>query len=130
MSAGDLSRFDQLVSRYLDDELTPSEAPELVSLLAEPEFAARFLEIMRLNAEIAGLLAAPVPDAAMVELVGADIEKSLAAAPRTGGGPLRIVEQPAATPSTTAASPVVHPPPRKRGKALSRLAWAAMFIVF
>ena len=78
MSAADLSHFDDLVSRYLDDALSESDAAELVTLLAEPPLAVRFLEMTRLNSEISGLLAAPVPHAAMVELVRADIERHIA----------------------------------------------------
>src|SRR5688572_30126426 len=68
MSAAELSRFDELVSCYLDAALSDADATELVALLAEPPLAARFLETTRLNSQMAGLLAAPVPDAAMVEL--------------------------------------------------------------
>src|SRR3989442_354369 len=92
MSAAELTRFDELVSRYVDDALTDNDAAELVALLAEPPLAARFLEMTRLNSEIAGLLAAPVPDAAMVELVRTDIEKILAGEPAAGGVRLRILE--------------------------------------
>ena len=130
MSAAELARFEELLSRYLDDELTQADASELVVLLAEPQLAARFLEMMRLNSEIGGLLSAPVPDAAMVELVRADIEKSLAAAQQTRGVRLRIAERPEPASSTTATIPVAHPLPPKRGKALWRLAWAAVFVVF
>lgn len=62
MSAAELSRLDELVSRYLDDALVDSDAVELVAWLAEPKAAARFLEMTRFNSELAGLLAAPVPD--------------------------------------------------------------------
>jgi len=85
MSAADFSRFDELVSRYVDDALTADDAAELVALLAEPPLAARFLEMTRLNSEIAGLLAAPVPDTAMVEFVRTDIERILACEPAAGG---------------------------------------------
>ncbi len=81
MSASELSRLDELISRYLDGELAEAEAAELLALLAEPSLAARFLEIARLNSEIAGILAAPVPEEAMVELVRADIERSIANLP-------------------------------------------------
>ena len=129
MSAGDFSRFDQLVSRYLDDELSPAEATELASLLGEPVFAARFLEITRLNSEITGLLAAPVPDAAMVELVRADIDESVAAVEHAGGARLRIAEQSEPDPSSAASVPSA-PPLTQRRIAVSRLAWAAMFVGF
>ena len=35
MSAAELSRFDELVSRYIDDTLTDTEAAELVALLKQ-----------------------------------------------------------------------------------------------
>jgi len=130
MSAAEFSRFDDLVSRYLDDQLMAADAAELLALLAEPALAARFLETSRLNSEIAGLLAAPVPDAAMVELVRADIEKSLASADSPGGARLRIAKR---TPPHPAAQPNVLPPrptaPRRK-LALRALAWAAAFLVF
>jgi hypothetical protein len=130
MSAAEFSRFDELVSRYLDEQLTAADGAELLALLTEPVLAARFLETTRLNSEIAGLLAAPVPDAAMVELVRADIEKSLASPDSPGGARLRIEER---TPPTVATEPTVIPlqlmPPR--GKPILRaLAWAAVFLVF
>ncbi len=62
-------RFADLLSRHLDGGLEAAEEGELCQALAEPDCAARFLEMTKLNAEIAGLLAAPVPDAAMTELV-------------------------------------------------------------
>ena len=105
MSATDLPRFEELLSRHLDDALTDGDAAELHALLAEPELAARFLEMMRLNSEIAGVLAAPVPDGAMVELVRADIENCV-----------------------TAPQAVVSMRPR-RAPALRALAWAAVFLV-
>ena len=130
MSAAEFSRFDDLVSRYLDDQLMAADAAELLALLAEPALAARFLETSRLNSEIAGLLAAPVPDAAMVELVRADIEKSLASADSPGWARLRIAKR---TPPHPAAQPNVLPPrptaPRRK-LALRALAWAAAFLVF
>ena len=100
MSAAELSRFDELVSRCLDDTLTETDATALVALVAEPSLAARFLEATRLNSEIAGLLAAPVPDATMVEFVRADIGKSLVDTQIADGVRLRIAERaqpPAAT---------------------------------
>lgn len=36
MSANNVSRFEELVSRYLDDALTDPDAAELVALLADP----------------------------------------------------------------------------------------------
>ena len=130
MSAAELSRFNELVSCYLDAALSDTDATELVALLAEPPLAARFLETTRLNSEMAGLLAAPVPDAAMVELVRADIEKTLAATQPPGGVRLRIAER---TPPRTAFEPTILPPrpltPRRK-PILRALAWAAVFLVF
>ena len=131
MSATNLSRFEELVSRYLDEGLTETDAAELETLLAEPPLAARFLEMTRLNSEIAGLLSAPVPDAAMVELVRADIEKGLAAAQPATGVRLQIAErtQPGAgTDPTVFSAP--RPLPRRRKPVLRALAWAAVFLVF
>lgn len=68
-------RFDELHSRYLDDALSTAEEAELCESLSQPECAERFLETTKLNAEIAGLLAAPVPDAVMAELVLSDIKR-------------------------------------------------------
>jgi len=128
MSATNLSRFEELVSRYLDEGLTDTDAAELVTLLAEPPLAARFLEMTRFNSEIAGLLSAPVPDAAMVELVRADIEKSLAAAQPPSGARLRIAErtQPQAAMRPTVSQP--RPKPRRRRARVRTLAWAAVFL--
>jgi len=131
MSATNPSPFEELVSRYLDGGLTDTDAAELVASLAEPALAVRFLEMTRLNSEIAGLLSAPVPDGAMVELVRMDIEKSLAAAPPSTGVRLRIAER---TQSSAGAGPTVcsapRPLPPRRKPVLRALAWAAMFLVF
>lgn len=121
MSAAEFSRFDELVSRYLEEELPAADAAELLALLTEPVLAARFLETTRLNSEIAGLLAAPVPDAAMVELVRADIEKGLSSTGSLAGARLRIA-QPTGVP--------LHPMSSRRKPALRALAWAAAFLVF
>ena len=130
MSATEFSRFDDLVSRYLDDALTDNQAAELVALLAESPLATRFLETTRLNSEIAGLLAAPVPDAAMVELVRTDIKKIVAGESAVGGVFSRVLSQ---------AQPPISVPPifssarpkAARTQPVSRaLAGAAVFIVF
>ena len=130
MSAAGVSRFDELVSRYLDDTLTEADASELVVLVAEPPMAARFLDMTRLTSEIAGLLAAPVPDAAMMALVRADIEKSLVGTQSASGASLRIVERTTTHASTQSTVPVAFPPSRKRKTTLRALAWAAVFLVF
>lgn len=130
MSAAELSRFDELVSCYFDDALADSDAAELVALLAEPPLAARFLEMTRLNSEIAGVLAAPVPDAAMVELVRTDIAKYLRDAQPVSGLRLKVVER--TLPITSSPPPVSAPRPlaRRRAPVLRALAWAAVFVVF
>lgn len=75
MSVSDNGRFDELVSRYLDVSLRESEERELLRYLSEEEFAGRFYEITRLDAEIAGLLAGSIPDEVMVELVRNDLTR-------------------------------------------------------
>ena len=86
-------RFEELLSRYFDEEMTATDAIELVTALAEPALAARFLAMTRLNSEIAGLLSVPLPDTAMAELIWADIVKSLAAARPSTGVDLRLAER-------------------------------------
>lgn len=130
MSAENLSRFEDLASRYLDDALTEAEASELVALFADPQLAAWFLEMTRLNSEIAGLLAAPVPDAAMVELVRADIEKGLAAAHARSDVRLCLAEREMARGPSAATVSVGHSSPRQRRPTVRWLARAAVFIVF
>src|SRR5262249_44391209 len=119
----ELSRFDELVSRHLDDALAPAEAAEVVALLAQPILAARFLEMTRLNSEIAGLLAAAVPDAAMIDLVRTDIQKSLTGNPGPDA-PLNIIPAPQslASPARSVAQP--------HKTAWPTLACAAGFVIF
>jgi len=130
MSADSMSRFEELVSRYLDEGLTEAAAAELAGLLEEPRLAARFLEMTRLNSEIAGLLSAPVPDAAMVDLVRPDIEKALAGE-QPPGVRLRFSER-IQTSAKTETNVVSAPSAFKsRRKALLRaLPWAAVFLLF
>ena len=130
MSAAELSRFDELVSCYLDATLADTDTAELLALLAEPPLAARFLEITRLNSEIAGLLAAPVPDAAMVELVQTDIARHLIDAEPVHGLRLKIVERTDTTYSSPLTFRAPHPLPRRRAPVRRALAWAAVFLVF
>ena len=130
MSAAELSRFDELVSRYLDAALSDTDATELVALLAEPPLAARFLEMTRLNSEIAGVLAAPVPDEAMVELVRTDIAKHLSDSEPVHGLRLKIVERTDTTHSSPLTFRAPHPLPRRRAPVRRALAWAAVFLVF
>ena len=128
MSAADLTRFDELVSRYVDGALTDDGGAELVALLAEPPLAAHFLEMTRLNSEIAGLLAAPVPNAAMVELVRTDIERILVGEPAAGGVRLRVVEEVRSHASGPPNVSVPRQVPQRRKPVL--WAWAAVFFVF
>jgi hypothetical protein len=131
MSASNLSRFEELASRYLDEGLTDTDAAELVALLAEAALATRFLELTRLNSEIAGLLSAPVPDAAMVELVKADIQKGLADPNSLIELPFRTSEGP--QPVTTTPSifaPASLPKAIRRKPAWRALALAAVVLAF
>ncbi|MBC8094477.1 MAG: FecR domain-containing protein [Akkermansiaceae bacterium] len=73
MSAPDATRFEALLSRHLDDCLEEPEQDELFQCLSDEKLAARFLEMMKLDAEIAGLSAVPVPDTVMAELVLSDL---------------------------------------------------------
>jgi hypothetical protein len=130
MSAAEFSRFDDLVSRYLDEQLRADEAAELLALLMEPALAVRFLETTRLNSEIAGLLAAPVPDAAMVELVRADIEKSLASADSPGDARVRNSERTSPNVATRPTVVPLHSMAPRRKPAWRALAWAAVFLAF
>jgi len=130
MSAADFSHFDKLVSGYLDNALAERDADELLAMLEEPLLAARFLEATRLNSEIAGLLAAPVPDAAMVELVRADIEKHVNAARPARELHLEVVERPHAVPSSPPAIRDACRVPDRRRPSRRALAWAAVFLVF
>jgi hypothetical protein len=119
------NRFDELLSRYLDGELSQGERGELLQLLAAPESAERFLETTKLNAEITGLLSAPVPDNVMVELVMSDLRKNDVDVQQ----PLRLRTQSAQpAPSITPvdfAGPAPKPRTRPRFTALK---WAAVLV--
>lgn len=73
MSAPDLTRFDELLSRYLDATLGDAEEHELLSHLSDEALAARFHEATQLDVEIAGVLAGSVPDEVMISLVWSDL---------------------------------------------------------
>ena len=66
-------RFDDLLSRYLDESLSDAEERELHEYLSNDQYAARFHEAVRLHNEIAGLLAGCVPDGVMIGLVRSDL---------------------------------------------------------
>jgi hypothetical protein len=61
--------FEELCSKYMDEVISHEEEAELLGYLQEPELEARFLELTQINDEISGLLAAPVADEKMAELV-------------------------------------------------------------
>jgi hypothetical protein len=69
MSTPEQTRFDELVSRYLDATLGDADEHELVQYLADEALVARFHEATQLDTEIAGILAGSVPDEVMVRLV-------------------------------------------------------------
>jgi hypothetical protein len=120
-----IDQFDELVSRYLDGELSQDERTELLQLLAAPESAERFLEITKLNAEITGLLSAPVPNNVMVELVMSDLRKTDANIQQ----PLRLREQ--SVQSARSITPVDFSESAPTARTRSRftvLKWAAVFI--
>ena len=72
MSATD-PKFEDILSRYLDGNLGEREEQELARFLSDASCSERFLEMTRLNAEIAGLSSAPVPDDVMIQLVLRDL---------------------------------------------------------
>ena len=120
-------QFDELVSRYLDGELNEQERAVLLQSLNEPKCAARFLEITKVNAEVAGLLSAPVPDDVMVELVMSD----LGASATNSEEPLRLRLKPTERGRSTApiefvpAAPSLTKRPRFQFGAMK---WAAVFV--
>jgi anti-sigma factor RsiW len=127
MNAPDTTRFDELVSRYLDGQLEQGERDELLQWLAAPEWSERFLEITKLNAEISGLLSAPVPDAVMVQLVMGDLRKSTANVEE----PLRLRLQPLEPSRSTTPMEFVPVAPSLKRRSRFRfgaLKWAAVFL--
>ena len=66
-------RFRDLASRSLDGTLSPEEETELVDLLDDPERAREYAEADRVGRELSGLLASPLSDGKMSELVLRDI---------------------------------------------------------
>lgn len=127
MNAPETNRFDELVSCYLDGELGEQERAELLRSLAAPEWAERFLEITKLNAEMAGLLSAPVPDSVMVELVMSDLRQS---APEVEEPPrLRLQPSEPTTPITPVDFAAVAPSARRqRCRQFGFLKWAAVLV--
>jgi hypothetical protein len=68
--------LDRLLSLYLDAALADADQRAFLALLDDPECAARFLDAVRLDREISGLLAKPVRSDKMAELVFSDINHS------------------------------------------------------
>ena len=119
-------KVDDLISRYLDGELSKAERAVLLQTLGTPQYAARFLDITKLNAEIAGLLSAPVPDNMMAELVMSDLRKIANAEE-----PLRLRLQPSeSNRSTTPIEFVPAAPSLKRQPPFqfSTMKWAAVLV--
>jgi hypothetical protein len=118
-------QFDELVSRYLDGELSEQERTVLLQSLTELNYAGRFLEITKLNAEIVGLLSAPVPDIVMVELVMSDLRKADANVQR----PLRLREQSVQPEPSLTTFDFANPAPKPRTRSrFTVLKWAAVFM--
>jgi WD40 repeat protein len=69
-------RMAQLLSLYLDGGLRPGEEAELLEQLQDPANRDRFLELCRLDRELAGLLAAPIDDDTMLALVRRDLDST------------------------------------------------------
>jgi hypothetical protein len=120
-------RFDELISRYLDGEMAQEERDELLQLIAAREWSERFLELTKLNAEISGLLSAPVPDPVMVQLVMIDLPKSVTNVEE----PLRLRLQ--SLESARSSAPIEFVPSAPSLKRRPRfqfgaLKWAAVFV--
>lgn len=129
MNADELSRFDELVSRYLDAELAETDAAELVALLALPSLASRFLDMTRLNSEIAGLVASPVPNEAMVQLVQADLDENRFDSEQfVSGVRLRMAERTGMDASPQTAVFESRPKVRQVKTQPWTVAWAAVFL--
>lgn len=127
MNEHETNRFDELVSRYLDGQLEQAERDELLQWLAAPDWSERFLELTKVNAEIGGLLSAPVPDAVMVQLVMSDLRKSVTNVEE----PLRLRLQPSEPGRSTAPIKFVSAAPslkRRPEFQFSAMKWAAVFV--
>jgi hypothetical protein len=81
MSAPDLTRFDELLSRYLDASLGDADEHELLTHLSDEVLSARFHEATQLDVEIAGVLAGSIPDEVMISLVWSDVVRADQASP-------------------------------------------------
>jgi len=86
--APDQTRFDELVSRYLDANLGDADEHELLHTLSDEMLAARFHQATQLDVEIAGVLAGSVPDEVMISLVFSDLVPGKTSTPVTRIPPL------------------------------------------
>jgi hypothetical protein len=116
MSDQDLTRFDDLLSRYLDASLGDADEHEFATLLADEALAARFHEATQLDVEIAGVLAGSVPDEVMIRLVWSDVIQADQTSP----------DEPTRKPVT--GFPALVNVWEKRRRTPVLLAWAAMVV--
>lgn len=122
-----LDQFDELLSRYLDDRLGEDEESQLLHWLSQPQFAERFLAMTKLSEEIAGLLAAPVPDETMAELVLGDLRKGATTAETPSR--LRLQKQERQVRSVTPVrAPVISRIGKRRKPFRFGIAWAAIVV--
>jgi len=68
-------RFEELVSNYLDAALSPEQEYELLQMIESPAYARAFMDLVRINSEITGIVSAPVADDKMAELVHREITR-------------------------------------------------------
>jgi hypothetical protein len=88
MSSPAPERFTELLSGYLDGELTSAEEAELLGFLEDALCAAQFLEMTRVDRELVGLLATPIADDAMAALVRRDLDQPPDDAAAAGPAPV------------------------------------------
>ena len=69
------ARFEDLAARALEDGLSTAEERELLDLLRDPAREAAFADWARIDRELAGVLAAPLSDERMAELVLKDVDR-------------------------------------------------------
>jgi WD40 repeat protein len=92
MNPADLSRFEDLLSRYLDAQLTHEQETELLHLLQDPARQRVFLQLTRIDREIADCLAVPISDDKMAALVDEDIAQAHAG--RSSATSSAVAEEP------------------------------------
>jgi len=82
MSPAENLRFEELVSSYLDASLSDAQEYALLQMLESPAYGRAFIELTRVDREIKGLLAVPVSDQVMADVV--QKEMAYASGKRTG----------------------------------------------